>query len=232
MTQLSGKLSALFRCVVLVLFGIFIIYLTLLSLFSTNYCFVGKPAVFVSDSPVKPLFCYAVLIGAVVLGKRYGLWQWFGAYHEKLHRLGNLLLFLFLLYFISATQLHPQGDQLAISNAAVGLRKYDFSLFTNNSYFVYYPFQSRIVVFLWGFFKLFGNLNYIAFQIMNAFCIVISINLVAKTAALTGFDSDPAKETIIFFAYALFYPYLFYVTFIYGNIVGLVFIAAAVYRET
>lgn len=72
MTKLSEKLSALFRCVVLVLFGIFIIYLTLLSLFSTNYCFVGKRAVFVADSPVKPLFCYAGLIGMIVLGKVWG----------------------------------------------------------------------------------------------------------------------------------------------------------------
>lgn len=232
MTKLSEKLSALFRCVVLVLFGIFIIYLTLLSLFSTNYCFVGKRAVFVADSPVKPLFCYAGLIGMIVLGRRYGGWQWFEAHHKKLRRLGNFLLFLFLLYFVSATQLHPHGDQLAISNAAVGLRKYDFSLFVNNSYFVYWPFQSRITVFLWGFFKLFGNLNYIAFQIMNACCIVTSINLVAKTAALAGFGGNPAKETLIFFVCALFWPYLFYVTFIYGNIIGFTFIAAAVYMLT
>lgn len=228
MTRLSEKLNTVFRCIVLILFGVFIAYLSLLSLFSTDYCFVGKTSVLVSDSPVKALVGYVVLTGAVILLKRCGAKRLAG-YQERLRMLGNILLFLCLLFFAAATQLHPHGDQLAISNAAVGLRKYDFSLFTNNSYFVYWPFQSRIVVFLWGFFKLFGNLNYMAFQMMNAVCIVISVNLIAKIYAMTGFSGDKTKETLVFFACILFWPYLFYVTFIYGNIPGFACMMGAVY---
>ncbi len=229
MTKLSEKLDMLFRYTVLILFGTFIGYLSLLSLFSTNYCFVGKTSIFVEDSPIKAIACYVLLVGLLILLKRYKVTAWLSERQQRLRLLGNLFLFLFLLFFVVSTQLHPHGDQLAISNAAVGLRKYDFSLFTNNSYFVYWPFQSRIVVFLWGFFKIFGNLNYLAFQVMNAVCIVITLNLVAKTTALTGFAGDEKKETVVFFSCMLFWPYLFYVTFIYGNVVGFTCIAAAVY---
>ena len=114
---------------VLALFGIFTGYLSLLSLFSTNYCFVGKPAIFVSDSPWKALICYAILTGVIVLAKKFRLGEWLAAHERGLRRAGNVLLFLFLLIFIVSVKVHPQGDQLAVSNGGVGMRKYDFSLF-------------------------------------------------------------------------------------------------------
>ena len=228
MTKFPQILERWFRYVVLALFGIFTGYLALLSLFSTNYCFVGKPAIFVSDSPWKALICYAILTGVIVLAKKFRLGEWLAAHEWGLRRAGNVLLFLFLLFFIVSVQVHPQGDQLAVSNGAVGMRKYDFSLFTNNSYFVYWPFQARILVFVWGFFTVFGNLNYIAFHIMNAFCIVISLNLVAGIFEGAG-RGGRLRGTLVLFASALFWPYLFYVTFVYGNIVGFTCIAASVY---
>ena len=229
MTKLADILERCFRTTVLVLFGIFTGYLALLSLFSTNYCFVGKPSIFVSDSPWKALICYAGVTGVILLVRRGHFGRWLAGHEKGMRKAGSLLLFLFLLFFIVSVQVHPQGDQLAISNGAVGMRKYDFSLFKNNSYFVYWPFQARILVFLWGFFTVFGNLNYIAFHIMNAFCIVISLNLVAEISGMAGGENEAGRKTAVLFACMLFWPYLFYVTFVYGNIVGFTCITASVF---
>lgn len=229
MTRLSEKLDIIFRALVLVLFVLFVGYLALLSLYSTNYCFVGEPAIFVSDSPWKALLAYVVLVGALAALKTWGMgvWTWLSDHRRLMQMALNGLLFLFLLFFVLSNQLHPHGDQLAISNGAVGLRKYDFSLFANESYFVYWPFQSRITVFLWGFFAVFGNLNYLAFQTLNGICIVISLNLVAKSSAIIFGSRD--RELPVFLACLLFWPYLFYVTFIYGNVPGFACIIGAVY---
>lgn len=227
--KVSEKLDMIFRYMVLILFGIFIFYLLVVSLFTTNYSFVGRKIIFTQDSPWKVPLVFVLLMCFVFVARKSGLSALFEKYREQFHRTGNLLLLLFMLFLIVATQLQPHGDQLAISNAAVGLRTYDFELFVDGSYFVYWPFQSRIVVFLWAFFKLFGNLNYPAFQIMNAFCILISLNLIAKIAVMTGIVEGKKGETLTFFGCALFLPYLFYVTFIYGNIIGLMFMIAAIY---
>ncbi len=229
MTKLSEKLDAVFRALVLSLFVLFVGYLTLLSLYSTNYCFVGEPALFVSDTPWKALFGYAALVGALAVLKKWGtgIGIWLDGHRRWIYVVLNGLLFLFLVFFVVSNQIHPHGDQLAISNGAVGLRKYDFSLFANESYFVYWPFQSRITVFLWGFFAVFGNLNYLAFQIMNGICIVISLNLVAKSSVIIFGSRD--RELPVLLACMLFWPYLFYVTFIYGNVPGFACIMGAVY---
>lgn len=229
MTRVSGILDKIFRYTVLILFFVFICYLLVVSLFTTNYSFVGRKVVFGTDSPWKVLLGTGLLLEILAAGKKNGVFQGYQRYRQQLHRMVSCLLLLFLLFFIAATQIRPHGDQLAISNAAVGLRTYDFELFQDGSYFVYWPFQSRIVVFLWGFFKLFGNLNYFAFQIMNAFCILFSFNLLAKTAGRLGIVHGKNGEMLSFLGCAMFLPYLFYVTFIYGNIIGLTFMIAAVW---
>lgn len=227
MANVSEMLDRIFRYTVLILFGIFICYLLLISLFTTNYSFVGRKVIFGEDSPWKFLLLTGLVLVVLWAGKKTGVFVVYQKHRERLHCIINYLLLVFMLYLIAATQLKPHGDQLAISNAAVGLRTYDFELFVDGSYFVYWPFQSRIVVFLWGFWKLFGNLNYPAFQILNAFCILISLNLLAKIAFRTGIANGKNGETLCFFGCALFLPYLFYVTFIYGNIIGLMFMLAA-----
>ena len=100
MTKLADILERCFRTTVLVLFGIFTGYLALLSLFSTNYCFVGKPSIFVSDSPWKALICYAGVTGVILLVRRGHFGRWLAGQEKGMRKAGSLLLFLFLLFFI------------------------------------------------------------------------------------------------------------------------------------
>lgn len=232
MTSLSEKLDSMFRVLILILFGIFVSYLALLSLFSTQYAFVGEAAS-VSDSPVKALLLYVLLVGAVCLWKKFRLSRYLEPYQKLIKAAGVIALLIFLVWFILSTQLEPHGDQLAICSAADQIQNYNFSQFVQGNYFDYWPFQSRIVVFLWFFFRIFGPSNYYAFHFLNAVSIVISLHLVSRIFSLTMHSEEQSKvkENLIFFTCMMFLPFLMYVTFIYGNLPGLAFILGAVYWE-
>lgn len=232
MTKMSEKLDSMFRALILLLFGIFVSYLVLLSLFSTQYAFVGEAAS-VSDSPVKALILYILLVGAVCLWKKLRLSRYLEPYHKLIKAVGAIGLFVFLVWFILSTQLEPHGDQLAICSAADQIQNYNFSQFVRGNYFDYWPFQSRIVVFLWFFFRIFGPSNYPAFHFLNAVSIVVCLHLVSRIFCLTmhGEEQSRAKENLIFLACMMFLPFLMYVTFIYGNLPGLAFVLGAIYWE-
>ena len=222
----------MFRALVLILFGIFVSYLALLSLFSTQYCFV-EDAASVSDSPVKALILYVLLVGAACLWKKYQLSHYLERYQKLIRVSGVIALIVFLVWFILSTQLEPHGDQLAICSAAGEIQNYDFSQFAYGNYFDYWPFQARIVVFLWFFFRIFGPSNYAALHFLNAVSIVVSLHLVSRISSLTmrSEEQSKAKENLIFLTCMMFLPFLMYVTYIYGNLPGLALILGAVYWE-
>lgn len=230
MTRVSEKLDGVFRYTVLILFGVFVTYLTLLSLFSTSYYFNGDTCGFlVSDSPWKPLLLFPVIVLLVYIGRKIHVEKYLKRSGSRICHIELVCIFAVILYFVFSMQITPYGDQLAICNAAEGLSKYDFSLFAPGKYFDYYPFQSRIVVFLWGVFRIFGNSNYLAFQVMNAAAIAATLYLIAKIFRETQEAGCRVPEWLVLLALGLFWPYLLYATFIYGNVIGFAFIIAAVY---
>ena len=90
--------------------------------------------------------------------------------------------------------------------------------------------QTGIVLFLYGFFSIFGNYNYIAFQLMNASCILISFLLIVQIYHYTCCSWNKAEENnydksgnrvMILLGLSAFLPFLFYVTYVYGTIIGL-----------
>ncbi|MCR4705195.1 MAG: glycosyltransferase family 39 protein [Lachnospiraceae bacterium] len=215
-----------FRYIVLTLMALFVSYLALLSLFGTNFCVAGKNY-FLSDSPYKTIAVYVALIVLGCVLKRRKLPSLQSRSALMVRPILLVALFIVLVIFVNGLKLLPYGDQLAISNAAREFRYYDFSQFMMGNYLSYFPFQSRVVVFLMGLWSLTGDSNHTIFALLNVLSVIAVIVLTAKTFEKTGLIKELSHKTMITAALILFWPLLFYVTFVYGNLIGLAAMMAA-----
>lgn len=126
--------------------------------------------------------------------------------------------------WIISTQLMPRADQLYIMNAATNLRNNDKIDFQKGNYLDRNPTQIGVVMFLYAFSFVFGKNNYIAMQFLNIPAILIIIYVIYKISKSIFKQNNVLKDDkFIILAILAFVPLIFYVTFIYGNIYGLLF---------
>lgn len=134
--------------------------------------------------------------------------------------------------WIISTQLMPRADQLYIMNAATNLRNNDKIDFQKGNYLDRNPTQIGVVMLLYAFSFIFGNGNYIAIQFVNIPAILLSIYFIYKISKLTFKKRNILKDDkFIILAILAFVPLIFYITFIYGNIYGLLFATIALWLE-
>lgn len=122
----------------------------------------------------------------------------------------------------------PKFDQKHVVDAAAALNHHDYSDFGERNYLFIFPFQTGIVLYYQILSLLFGSLNYMAFEIVNAVWIVLSYYLLVKISGLlwSGKEQYGAGVAIICL---LFLPYLLYITFFYGTVVGMAFALLSFY---
>lgn len=203
----------------LLLFGV----LTGISLFTTVYF-----ATTYEEIPYQKADCFVVvlLFGACfvlamelvtgwILKKEQG--------QEKRLRifLGAVLLYTlaFGIYWVFAAKCIPLGDQASVCAAAEGFRKGDYSLLTQDSYERYlyiYPHQLGLTALIELIFLLFGNGNYLAFELLNclgaALCVYSGYRIVKLL-------TERRRAWIYYLCLAACcFPLLFYTVFVYGEI--------------
>lgn len=127
-----------------------------------------------------------------------------------------------------AGQYYPKFDQRHVIEAAAALNEHDYSDFAAGNYLFVFPFQMGVVLYYQLLSLVFGNLNYIAFQIVNAVWIVLSAWLFMKISGLL-WEKEKGYEAGTVVLCLLFLPYLLYVTFLYGTVVGMAFALLSFY---
>lgn len=137
--------------------------------------------------------------------------------------------FLFSLYWAYASKSFLFGDRLEVSNVAVNFLKNDFSDYSKGRYLCWYPFQTGIITIIEFFYKLFGT-NPLVIKVVNCFFVILIFGAVL---AITSEMSSNNYINIIICAIAcsLSFPVMFFVTYVYGNLIGLAFALWAVYFE-
>lgn len=118
------------------------------------------------------------------------------------------------------------ADSMALSNIAVDLLGGNGGDFTSG-YLAVYPFQIGMVAFLQGMWGIFGNENFIVFQLINVAAIVIIIYLINRITEELFADKEVNRFAEILSAAML--PLFLYATFIYGDIIGLAFSTGAIF---
>lgn len=229
MNKWSNRLDTAFRWTVVGIMGIILLYLSALSIHSTSYVY-GEARHNITDYPMKHLIVYCIIVVLLVVVKHYIMPQMTIVSFDRGKLLALMLSIIgfFTLYILLSIQPIPIEDQLRICTAGAGLHNFDFSIFAPGNYMdVYSKQQPGIALFLWGFFAVFGDNNYLAFQIMNVFCIMLDIYFIAKiyNAFLEGWNSDKnaknlADDVEIYIVVTCFLPFFLYVTYVYGTILG------------
>ncbi|MDD6810297.1 MAG: hypothetical protein PUD93_00265 [Lachnospiraceae bacterium] len=228
-----------------ILFGVIVFGLCLQSMFSTSFIGVitkedgslQERTLNIADSPLKHLVIAVLFMAALVLMRK--VWQrakkttkW-SCYIEKMTASRLLKIFSIIVgaagvFWILATQLKAGSDPAKIYALAMQWRENDFSGFAEGGYLFRYPYQAGIVLFYYFLSFLFGVDNFIALQLVNVAALLCVYYLLAKLAGYY-WKEDAKIQIAVFLGLALWIPILFYITYLYGILLGMACSLAAVY---
>lgn len=140
------------------------------------------------------------------------------------------LHFVLGIFWVIATQVQTDADQYycAEITSRQMFADYDFSDYMPGGYMYNYPYQTGLVLVMVLVFRLFGSMNYLAFQMCNVFAMLLFDISVTK---ITEYIGSPAAKKISSAMLFLFWPILFYTVFVYGNLLGLAFGTTALFFE-
>lgn len=227
---------------VTLIFGAIIIYLTLLSLWSTcveapeylidaegNEIRNQEFVYFVSDNPVRMIFIVAALIivfwGLYLVMQRIRL----SLNVFVLVKIICAAFFVVSLTFILSTRYELRSDPAKVMNAAYEFMHGDFHQFEPGEYINKNPQQIGFMLYMCGFILIFGEAAGLIMQIVNAAAIAVSYYYIAKIVYLFWHQTKAVVAVVVSMAVSI--PMICYTTFVYGNIVGFVFVVMAIYQE-
>lgn len=235
----KGTLAECLKRIVWVMFAVIIGYLLAASVFSS--CYLGKyryPTMsgtteiniehtfYVRDYFAQHfiafiLFSFLLVYGRLEKLKRFVSGRYFGV---AVCVAAGILSALAVL----AGQYYPKYDQKHVMEAASRLNQHIYTDFEQGDYLFVFPFQTGIVLYFQLLSHLFGNGNYIAFQIVNCLWIGLAYYFFMKIAGiLWGKHRFYQPGTAILGV--LFLPYLLYASFLYGTVVGMAFALLSFY---
>lgn len=222
--------------------GGMLLYLLYLSMFSTSAVELRNFSDTVEEDwgnynyylPDSGILCLAVLIlvALVFLLVNHliheGIW-------ERLERYRGFLYLVFAaagLLFIGFTRLEPVSDPGKVLNIAEGMAAGDFTEFMpNEGYLWRCPHQMGIVLFCYCLTILFGEYNYLVFQVLNLVALIGGMEAAGGIAGRLWPEKGASVRWKVRLMYVLFIPYLLYVTFIYGTIPAFALSLGAMHME-
>ena len=209
-------------------------YLFLLSIFSTTVIDITEHSYLIGDRPLLHLFTAACTLSACVLARRCQQLQLFLRRIEEdascFRRCRTILLLLIVgisLVLVLCIRRSPRADQKALFICASQWRAMDFSSVMSGGYLQQYQNQLGMTILLYWLSFVFGENNYLAFQLCNAFAPAL---IYVSLAEIAGEAVNRRSGLLVLLVGLLFLPVMMYSTFVYGTLVGLSCAVAAMRR--
>lgn len=215
------------KSIVYILFASIILYLFLISLFTTcTMAYTDEHIFFVKDYPqlLLPglLFLFFVLFWLKVYVDRKKRERTDsrlpGKRCDRILTGITIVWFIALLWWVLKAPAEPTADQASVFMRAKDFVAGDYTCWQPGEYMDVYPYQNGMVLFFAAFHFLFGGTALIAIKLFNLICWYASILAACKLAG-RYFGKGTAVGTYL--ALLWFFPAWSYVTFIYGTIPGL-----------
>lgn len=255
--KLADSINKICMVTVKVIGMLLILYLFLLSLFSTSVRSVrnygtaenpqwGRYTYFLQDNPIVNIAWIALVAVILFLTVTYSAARkadkGIKTRHndnsrKKCRGLATLIspevicgfYFVIVLLYILNTRLLPKSDPAGLLRIAEEILNQDFHEFEKEGYMYRYPYQSGFVFLCIGAVRFFGTEAYLVLQIVNALSLTMFFYLLGKLEELWwGYTKT---QTIFFILAGMIcaIPLFLYVTFIYGNLPGMALALLAVY---
>lgn len=147
-------------------------------------------------------------------------------YFKKIRR--NLLLVIFVVagVWVLATQYVAKSDQVMVQYGAYMLHYKDYQLFAKAGYLERCQNQLGLVWISYLLSFVFGNYNYVGFQLLNVAALTAAYWELAEICA--GFGMKRSRQIVTILLGILFFPMIMYCSFVYGTILGFMPALAAI----
>lgn len=225
------KLENIIKGLIYICSGIILMYLLLVSLFST--CMIGTDATgsahtfYVRDYPIIHLMFVFILMRIVYWLKRKI--RFTGSYDKAVLMVIGCWGIVAALWILCSME-EPMHDSANVLLAARQMRQYNFSSFIRNGYLSVWAGNRGLALFFYLISFIIGVDNYIVLQLLNVVAGMVIFFLLYK---MIGEEWGKGKR-MAFYAVVLcacFLPLLLYTTFIYGDIYGLCLAVMALYAQ-
>lgn len=232
---LVDKFSNFIKKMLVGIGGIIVLYLTMMSLFSTALIEIDaegfERTFYMKDHAWLLVAVFAVLVaGICILKKRLGSVDG-QKYRKGVQYILLALFFVCGLAIFAMTMQYPKSDQGKILRIAGEILDGNFTEFAVGGYMHRYPDQTGIVLVLAGVISLFGETSYLVVQVANLFMLTGMVWLmksIAERLFMERFRNIGIYTLLLFVLFVPIYPY---VTFIYGTVPGIFFSVLAIYLE-
>ena len=238
--SIREKLEKILTGMVKVIFLLIILYLTVVVILYSCKVDIYETTSYDKDSIAKNICCIGIALMVCASVAIIKIEMPNKSKQIKTKRLKKIVSAIIICWttfsfiWILSTQLLPRADQYFVLDAAKGILSGNFQSFEKGGYMYIYPAQSGIVLFFTFLGVIFGKYNYVSIQVLNLFAILASYYYIYKSYKITynyNKKEKPIEQAAIIIGLFMFIQTIFYTTFVYGNIFGLMFSVMAIYFE-
>lgn len=227
MEKLSNLYGNLVKHVSLVIFGIVVLFLTGVSILFSCRVNSDEYTYYERDHGIINVICLFVWCIFVYAIKKYGNIR-VSAKTKKILWIVSLCIYtIAIAAFVFYLRLPPKADQKRVLEIAMNMIGGEYSEFKKGGYVDTYPNQVGLIYFCYVLFQVFP-FGYYALRLLNVFSISLSVLLINEIGNLL-FEQKGEKKYIYGIVTMLFLPLAGYVTFLYGNNIGLALSLAGIW---
>lgn len=202
--------------------GIMAAYLTYMSLVTTAYMYDWEDTLFINDNIILNIFAVVLVIAIA-----------FRAHHKKLVisertvKIYIVVVNALMVWFVLSTQFAPVDDQFQVLSTASAFLSGNHEPWNQGGYCFRWGHQNGIVL-IYAFLSwIFGEGNSVLFQLLNILFVGITYYCIGKSFQKLFSSSNTGR--LIQMALYTFLPYLMYITYIYGTLIGMMFATVGIY---